>query len=464
MRVREATTTAMGVAGGGRTEAIMREIASLRAQRDELDSRIRFFESQLRVGAAPATLPPSLSTKLDAMGLHAAARGGSGLSPDAVRRYSRHLLLPDFGVQGQRRLSRSSVLVVGAGGLGSAVALYLTACGVGSLGIVDGDDVELGNLHRQDELLCQRVGASSQTEIEKCFGCCEAVSLRTYDIVVDATNSPASRYMLSDCCVLLNKPLISGSTIGLEGQLMVYNHNGSPCYRCHFPNPTTSCQSSSANYTLGVVPGVIGCLMALETMKVATRVGEPLCGRMLLFDALSSRFKTVNKIHKRSSTCTVCGDNPDLTQDSFVTFDYDSFTQSTKSSKPMAIQTPLPKSARTTCREYKRVVDSGRTHLLLDVRPVHHFQIASIANSVNIPLHELRERLPRLRDALTEVAGVSHSHGKHYCPLYFVCQNGDDSEAAVGVLRESGFPYAGAIAGGLECWAREVDPGFPVYW
>jgi adenylyltransferase and sulfurtransferase len=130
----------------------------------------------------------------------------------------------------------------------------------------------------------------------------------------------------------------------------------------------------------------------------------------------------------------------------------------------MAIQTPLPKSARTSCREYKRVVDSGRTHLLLDVRPVHHFQIASIANSVNIPLHELRERLPRLRDALTEVAGVSHSHGNHYCPLYFVCQNGDDSEAAVGVLRESGFPYAGAIAGGLECWVREVDPGFPVYW
>lgn len=471
----------MGVAGGGRTEAIMREIASLRAQRDELDSRIRFFESQLRVGAAPATLPPSLSTKLDAMGLHAAARGGSGLSPDAVRRYSRHLLLPDFGVQGQRRLSRSSVLVVGAGGLGSAVALYLTACGVGTLGIVDGEDVELGNLHRQVIHVEAYVG---QPKVKSAAAACRAMNssvnvlehhlklksknaldvVGRYDIVVDATNSPASRYMLSDCCVLLNKPLISGSTIGLEGQLMVYNHNGSPCYRCHFPNPTTTCQSSSANYTLGVVPGVIGCLQALETIKVATRVGEPLCGRMLLFDALASRFKTVNKIHKRSSTCTVCGDNPDLTQDSFVTFDYDSFTQSTKSSKPMAIQTPLPKSARTTCREYKRVVDSGRTHLLLDVRPVHHFQIASIPNSVNIPLHELRERLPRLRDALTEVAGVSHSHGKHYCPLYFVCQSGDDSEAAVGVLRESGFPYAGAIAGGLECWAREVDPGFPVYW
>ncbi|XP_066345730.1 adenylyltransferase and sulfurtransferase MOCS3-like isoform X1 [Miscanthus floridulus] len=458
----------VGVIGGGRTEAIMREIAGLRAQRDELDSRIRFLESQLRVGAAPTTLPPSL---------HAAARGGGGLSPDMVRRYSHQLLLPDVGVQGQRRLSRSSVLVVGAGGLGSAVALYLAACGVGSLGIVDGDDVKLGNLHRQVIHAEAYVG---QPKVKSAAAACRAINssinvlehhlklkpknaldvVRQYDIVVDATNSLASRYMLSDCCVLLNKPLISGSTTGLEGQLTVYKHNGSPCYRCHFPNPT-ACQSGSANCTLGVVPGVIGCLQALETIKVATRVGEPLCGRMLHFDALSSSFKTVNKIHQRSSTCTVCGDNSNLTQDTFVMFDYDSFAQSTKSSKPTAIQNLLPKNARITCREYKRVLDSGRAHLLLDVRPVHHFQIASIANSVNIPLHELQERFPRLRDALSEVADVSH--GNHR-PLYFVCQSGDDSVAAVGILRENGFPYASAIAGGLECWAREVDPGFPVYW
>ncbi|CAD6262827.1 unnamed protein product [Miscanthus lutarioriparius] len=391
----------MGVIGGGRTEAIMREIASLRAQRDELDSRIRFFESQLRVGgAAPAaTLPPSLSTKLDAMGWHAAAaQGGGGLSPDMVRRYSRHLLLPDFGVQGQRRLSQSSVLVVGAGGLGSAVALYLAACGVGSLGIVDGDDVELGDLHHQ------------------------VIHVEAY------VGQP--------------KPLVSGSTSGLEGQLTVYNHNGSPCYRCHFPNPT-ACQSSSTNCTLGVVPGVIGSLQALETIKVATRVGEPLCGRMLLFDALSSRFKTVNKIHQRSSTCTVCGENSNLTQDTFVMFDYDSFAQSTnrRQSRTRSRRTP----GSPACIEYKGVLDSGRAHLLLDVRPVHHFQIASIANSVNIPLDELQERLPRLRDALSEVADVSH--GNHR-PLYFVCQCGDDSLAAVGILRENGFPYASAIAGG----------------
>uniref|UniRef100_K3Y7L0 Rhodanese domain-containing protein n=1 Tax=Setaria italica TaxID=4555 RepID=K3Y7L0_SETIT len=420
-------------AGSGRTEAIMREIASLRAQRDELDSRIRFFESQLRIGgggAAPTTLPPSLSTKLDAMGAHAVSAAGGGLSPDMVQRYSRQLLLPDFGVHG-------------------------------SLGIADGENVELSNLHGQIMHMETYVG---QPKVKSAAAACRAINssvkvfdhhlklkaknalnvVRQYDIIVDATNNLASRYMLSDCCVLLHKPLISGSTIGLEGQLTVCNHNGSPCYRCLFPNPA-ACQNSSDDGILGVVPGVIGCLQALEVIKVASRVGEPLCGRMLNFDALSSRFKIVNKIRQRSSSCTVCGDHPDLTKDTFMMFGYDSFSQSSNSSKPPAQSlNPLPRNARITCREYKRLLDSGRPHLLLDVRPVHHFQIASIANSVNIPLNELKEKLPRLRDALSE--------------------RGDDSQVAVHILRENGFPCASDVIGGLESWAREADPGFPVYW
>ncbi|KAF8688024.1 hypothetical protein HU200_042514 [Digitaria exilis] len=470
-------------AGGGRTEAIMREIASLRAQRDELDGRIRFFEAQLRLrvgGAASQTSkpPPNLSTKLGAMGAHDANAGGGGLSVDMVRRYSRHLLLPDFGVQGQRRLSQSSVLVVGAGGLGSAVALHLASCGVGSLGIADGENVELKNLHGQMTHIEAYIG---QPKAKSAAATCRAINssvkvldhnlklkaksvlnvVRQYDIVVDATNSLASRYMLSDCCALLNKPLISGSTIGLEGQLTVYNHNGSPCYRCLFPNPT-SCQSSSDKGILGVVPGVIGCLQALEVIKIATHVGEPLCGRMLNFDALTSRFKTVNKIHESSlSTCAVCGDNSNLTEDTFMMFDYERFTRASNSRKqPLPSLNRLPRTSGVTCREYKRVLDSGRPHLLLDVRPVHHFQIASIANSVNIPLHELK-RLPRLKDALSEVVDVSH--GKHR-PVYFISQCDDDSQVAVHILRENGFPYASDVIGGLESWAQEVDPDFPMYW
>ncbi|CAL5069232.1 unnamed protein product [Urochloa decumbens] len=450
-------------------EAIMQEIASLRAQRDELDGRIRFLEAQLRVGgggAAPATLPPSLSTKLDAMGVHIAVAAG-GLSPDMVRRYSRQLLLPEFGVQGGAMAPASPPL-----------ATPLAACGVGSLGIADGENVELSNLHGQIMHMEAYVG---QPKVKSATAACRVINssikvfdhhlrlksknvlnvVRQYDIVVDATNSLSSRYMLSDCCVLLHKPLISGSTIGLEGQLSVYNHNGSPCYRCLFPNPA-ACQSSSDNGILGVVPGVMGCLQALEVIKVATGIGEALCGRMLKFDALSSQFKTVNKIHQRSSTCTVCGDHPNLTKDTFMMFDYDNFAQSSNSSnKPAPNLNPLPRNARVTCREYKRVLDSGRPHLLLDVRPVHHFQIASIANSVNIPLHELEEKLPRLRDALSEVADVSR--GRHR-PVYFISQRGDDSQVAVHILRENGFPYASDVIGGLESWAREADPGFPVYW
>ncbi|CAN6248306.1 unnamed protein product [Urochloa humidicola] len=466
---------------GERMELIMREIASLRAQRDELDRRIRFFESQLRVGvgagtaASPTTtLPPSSSSpaKPDAVGSHAAA----GATPDMINRYRRHLLLPEFGVQGQRRLSRSSVLVVGAGGLGTPVAMYLAACGVGCLGIVDSDDVELGNLHRQVIHIEAYIG---HPKVKSAAAACRAINssvkvmeyrlklkpkvaldiVRQYDIVVDATNSITSRYMLSDCCVLLNKPLISGSAFGLEGQLTVYNHNGSPCYRCLFPNPpvSTGCQRSSDNGVLGVVPGVIGCLQALEVIKVAAGVGEVLCGRMLLFDALSSRFKT---IRRRSSSCGVCGENPSFTQHVFMMFDYDNFTKSSESSSK---QTPrlnlLPENARVTCREYKRLLDAGKPHLLLDVRAAHHFQIASIPRSLNIPLPDLEKKLPLLRQALNKARG-----GKQQCPLYVVGRGGNDSQIAVGVLRENGFLYASDLVGGLEAWAAESDPNFLVYW
>lgn len=480
----------------------MREIAALRAERDELDRRIRFFESQLRAGgsgggnttttapAAPTKLPPSNSlsaTKMqDATGLHA---GAGGLSADMIRRYSRHLLLPDFGIQGQRRLSRSSVLVVGAGGLGSAVAMYLASCGVGTLGIVDGDNVKLGNLHRQTMHVETYVG---EPKVKSAAAACRGINssikvleyqlklkaknaldlVRQYDIVVDATNSLPSRYMLNDCCVLLKKPLVSGSAFCLEGQVSVYNHNKSPCYRCLFPNPPASaaCKSSSETGILGVVPGVIGSLQALEAIKVATGVGEPLSGRMLLFDALSSRFKTV-KIHRRSTACAVCGENSGFSEDIFSSFDYESFVQllysesskqSTAGRERESLQDPLPaENARVTSREYKRLRDSGKPHLLLDVRPAHHFQIASIPNSLNIPLEELEEKLPRLRGALNEVAdSLSHKHS----PLFFICRRGDDSQVAVRMLRENGFLYASHIAGGLESWVREVDPEFPAYW
>ncbi|KAG8072806.1 hypothetical protein GUJ93_ZPchr0006g45256 [Zizania palustris] len=476
-----------GGGGRGRTETIMREIERLRAEREELDRRIRLLESQLRVGGAP--LPPSLPAEAEATGLQLQPAAAAGLTVDMINRYTRHLLLPDFGIEGQRKLSQSSILLVGAGALGSPVAMYLAASGVGCLGIVDADQVQIGNLHRQVIHIEAYIG---QPKVKSAAAACRAINssikvfeyhitlnpsnaldiVRQYDIVIDTTDNLPSRYMISDCCVLMNKPLISGAAVGLEGQLTVYHHNGSPCYRCIVPNPPppATSQSYSDNGILGALPGVIGCLQALEAIKVASAVGEPLCGRMLLFDALSSHIR-IDKIHGSLPSCKVCGKNPVFTKEDFGKFDYESFTQSSmsKKSKKLSLSNLLPENARVSCTHYKRLLDIGRPHLLLDVRPAHHFQIASIAHSINIPLPELEEKLPLLRDSMRRVAAAdepllgSNRRQTQHCPLYVICRRGDDSQVAVHILRENGFLFASDVAGGLESWAKEVDPSFPLY-
>uniref|UniRef100_A0A0D9VMB5 Molybdenum cofactor synthesis 3 n=1 Tax=Leersia perrieri TaxID=77586 RepID=A0A0D9VMB5_9ORYZ len=426
-----------GDGGRGRTEAIARELERLRAEREELDSRIRLLESQLR------------RAEEETMGFPAAA------AADMISRYSRHLLLPEFGLEGQRKLSQSSILVVGAGGLGSPVALYLAACGVGCLGIVDGNQVELHNLHRQ---IIHTEAFVGQPKVKSAAAACRAINssikvfehpitlnrgnaldvVQQYDVIVDATDNLPSRYMMSDCCVLMNKPLISGAAVGLEGQ------------------------SCTDNGILGI--RVIGCLQALEAIKVATSIGEPLCGRMLLFDALSSHIGMV-KIHGSSPTCKVCGENPAFTMQDFMEFDYDSFAQSTTGKNTTTLSLNLlPENARVSCRDYKRLLDSGKPHLLVDVRPSHHFQIASIAHSINVPLSLLEEKLPLLRDATKEMAETSGKNsGQQHCPVYVMCRRGNDSQVALQILRENGFLYTSDVTGGFESWAKEVDPSFPLY-
>ncbi|XP_062228202.1 adenylyltransferase and sulfurtransferase MOCS3-1 [Phragmites australis] len=482
--------------GGGWRKAIEGELERLRAERKELDGRIRLLESQLEAkSVAPAsTAGEGRAAAAAAGGVGGGAYGGiacssirgngfapaGGLPADMIYRYSRHLLLPDFGIEGQRKLSQSSILVVGAGGLGSPVALYLAACGVGCLGIVDGDDVELNNLHRQ---IIHKEAYVGQPKVKSAADACREINssikvvehhhtlkpynaleiVRKYDIVVDATDNLPTRYMISDCCVLLNKPLVSGAALGLEGQLTVYHHNGSPCYRCLFPSPppVAACQRCSDSGVLGVVPGVIGCLQALEAIKVAAAVGEPLCGRMLLFDALSARIKIV-KIRGSSPACTICGENSVFTQYDFQKFDYENFTQSPMSDKSAPSVNLLPESARITCRDYKKLVDSGKPHLLLDVRPAHHFQITSISRSLNIPLSVLEEKLPMLQTVLLKDLREA-SVSDELSPLYVVCRRGNDSQRAVQLLHEKGFLSAKNIIGGLQSWAQDVDPDFPVY-
>lgn len=374
-------------------------------------------------------------------------------------------------------LLKSSVLVVGAGGLGSPALLYLAACGVGRIGIVDHDFVELNNMHRQ---IIHTEAYIGKSKVESAAAACRSINstveiveyreaLRTsnaleifseYDLIVDATDNVPSRYMINDCCVVLRKPLVSGAALGLEGQLTVYNYKGGPCYRCLFPTPPpmTACQRCSDSGVLGVVPGVIGTLQALEAIKIASAVGEPLSGRMLIFDAFAGRIRVV-KIRGRSAQCEVCGEQAAFTPEQFREFDYEKFTQSSLSTAPPRLNL-IPEESRISCEEYSRRVVNGEAHLLIDVRPSHHFDIISLPNSLNIPLSSLESRLPEISAALKEEEARKGVSGAH---LYTVCRRGNDSQRAVQLLHKLGFTSAKDIVGGMTSWAKEVDPNFPAY-
>ncbi|XP_057781007.1 adenylyltransferase and sulfurtransferase MOCS3 [Salvia miltiorrhiza] len=463
--------------GVGETAAdIRREIAALQKEKAAIDDRISALQAQLSTCASED----------GTNGVNCCARPepptGAKLSADMIYRYSRQLILPSFGVEAQANLLKSSVLVIGAGGLGSPALLYLAACGVGRLGIVDHDVVELNNLHRQiihteayigrskvesAAAACRSINSTVQiVEHKEAFRTSNALEImRDYDIVVDATDNVPSRYMISDCCVVLGKPLISGAALGLEGQLTVYNFNGGPCYRCLFPTPppATACQRCSDSGVLGVVPGVIGCLQALETIKVVGAVGDPLSGRMLLFDALSARIRIV-KIRGRSSQCEACGEHSTLTEEQFRNFDYESFTQSPLSTSPLKLHL-LPAEARITSNEYNERNLKGEPHILVDVRPAHHYKITSLPNSLNIPLASLEGRLSEIATAYAreESSPAATGEASQVPSLFVICRRGNDSQRAVELLRKEGFPFAKDIIGGLESWSQDVDPKFPIY-
>ncbi|XP_078156289.1 adenylyltransferase and sulfurtransferase MOCS3-2-like [Carex rostrata] len=442
------------------------EIERLKLDKEQLENRISALQSQLHT---TTTSTSTTSSSITPFCVNNGSSPNAALSAQMIYRYSRQLLLPDFGVQGQCKLSQSRVLVIGAGGLGSPVAMYLASCGVGCIGIVDGDTVELNNLHRQ---IIHTEAYIGKPKVQSAAAACRAINssvkvvehqellhpsnalkiVNQYDVVVDATDNLPSRYMISDCCVVLQKPLVSGAALGLEGQLTVYNHKGSPCYRCLFPTPPPSaaCQRCSDSGVLGVVPGVIGCMQALEAIKIAADVGEPLSGRMLLFDALSARIRIV-KLRGRSSACTICGENSSFTKEEFERFDYENFTQSPMSDRTRPKLSLLPESARITIKEYKEVLDKSERHTLLDVRPVHQFKITSLPNSVNIPLSDLEKELPKLGSMLSDSS------------LYVICRRGNTSQTAVQLLHQKGFFSAKDIIGGLESWAQEIDPKFPIY-
>ncbi|KAK7320359.1 hypothetical protein VNO77_29767 [Canavalia gladiata] len=451
---------------------ILRELDSLKESKTKIEHKICELEAQLR--------EINLRNDVVSNGSSISPYPTNGLTPDMIHRYSRHLVLPSVGVQGQANLLKSSILVVGAGGLGAPALLYFAASGVGRVGIIDHDVVELNNMHRQiihtevfvgkpkvksAAAACRSVNSSIQVvEHEEALRNSNALEiLSKYDVIVDATDNAPTRYMISDCCVVLGKPLVSGAALGLEGQLTVYNYNGGPCYRCLFPTPPprTACQSCADGGVLGVVPGIIGSLQALEAIKIAACIGEPLSGRMLLFDALSGRIRIV-KIRGRSMECEACGENARFTQQQFREFDYENFTQTPLCVPPLKLNL-LPSESRISSTEYSEVLLKKEPHVLVDVRPAHHFDIVSLPKSLNIPLSTIEARLPEISSALKkeeEERGVVSGSG---AKLYVVCRRGNDSQKAVQYLQKMGFTSAKDIVGGLESWAHNVDPKFPTY-
>jgi molybdopterin/thiamine biosynthesis adenylyltransferase/rhodanese-related sulfurtransferase len=379
----------------------------------------------------------------------------SRLGREQLERYKRHLLLDGVGPAGQEKLLSSSALLIGAGGLGSPAALYLAAAGVGHLGLVDFDAVEVSNLQRQVLYTTDDVG-SLKTEVAahrlRALNPDVKVTLHEvkleaqnareifagYDVVLDGTDTFPSRYLASDVCVWQGKPLVSGSVMRFEGQVAVFDARRGPCYRCLFPEPpppelAPNCAEAGV---LGVLPGVIGMLQATEVLKLLLGIGEPLVGRLLVYDALAMEFRTF-RIPK-DPACAVCGAQPTIT----APIDYAAFCA--------ARATPEPKLPELGPRALRAMLDAGEDLLLLDVREPFEAEIARIPGARLIPLGQLEARLAeldpwRVRDVVVH------------------CRTGGRSRRACELLRSKGFERVSNLAGGIEAWALEVDPEMKRY-
>ena len=375
------------------------------------------------------------------------------LTHEEVLRYSRHLILPDVGVEGQRKLKAARVLLVGAGGLGSPAALYLAAAGVGTIGIVDFDVVDTTNLQRQILHGTQAVGIpkleSARLRIQDLNPNVKVDALETrltsenaldiireYDIVADGTDNFPTRYLVNDACVLLGKPNVYGSIFRFEGQASVFYAKEGPCYRCLYaePPPAGLVPSCAEGGVLGVLPGIIGSIQALETIKLILGRGETLIGRLLLFDALRLKFRELKL--ERDPNCPVCGRNPTITS----LIDYEAFCGVTDE--------PAYEGSEITALDLKEELDAGKPILLLDVREQHEHEITQIDGARLIPLGELPDRLGELED---HVEIVTH------------CHHGARSLKALEILRAAGFSKVRSLRGGIDAWAVNVDPEMPRY-
>ena len=379
----------------------------------------------------------------------------AALSNEEVARYSRHLIMPEVGMDGQLKLKAASVLCIGAGGLGSPVAMYLAAAGVGRLGIVDFDVVDYSNLQRQVIHGTPDVG---RPKLESARDTLRAINpevhiethevalssgnaldvLGGYDVIVDGTDNFPTRYLVNDACVILGIPNAYGSIFRFEGQASVFGAEDGPCYRCLYPEPPPPglVPSCAEGGVLGILPGVVGTIQATETVKLIMGVGEPLVGRFLVYDALRMRFRELKL--RKDPDCPVCGDNPTVTE----LIDYEQFCGVTPAAPAGGV------GDEATVEQLKARIDSGDGVFILDVREPQEYQICSIPGSMLIPLGDLPGRLAEL-DGRGEM--IVH------------CKSGVRSAKAVKLLREAGFAQARNLKGGILRWIDAVDPSLPKY-
>ncbi len=378
------------------------------------------------------------------------------LTQREISRYSRHLLLPEVGIEGQRKLKQAKVLIVGAGGLGSPVSLYLAAAGVGTLGIVDFDIVDETNLQRQILYTTEDVGKPKLERAKKRLQALNPeITIKTYetpltsenaleiikdyDIVIDGTDNYPTRYLVNDACVLLNKPNVYGSIFRFDGQASVFWAEKGPCYRCLYaePPPPGLVPSCAEGGVLGVLPGLIGAIQATEAIKLIIGEGEPLIGRLLILDALDMRFREV-KLEKNPQ-CPICGENPTIKE----LIDYEQFC----GISPTPTE-HLGSSDEITPEQLAQLLQNGVPIQLIDVREPHERKISKIEPSLLIPLAMIPEQAKALdRERLTVV----------------YCRTGGRSARATEILKDLGFKNVKNLIGGVNEWARKIDPKQPIY-
>ena len=380
------------------------------------------------------------------------------LSNDEIRRYSRHLILPEVGLAGQKKICSTSVLCIGAGGLGSPIAMYLAAAGIGKIGLVDFDAVDFSNLQRQIIHGTEDVGRpktqSAKETINRINPNVDVVIHETrltsenalailaqYDIVVDGTDNFPTRYLTNDACVLLKKPNAYGSIFRFEGQASVFApHLGGPCYRCLYPEPPPPgmVPSCAEGGVLGVLPGIIGCIQSTEILKLALGKGSSLVGRLLLFNALDMKFRELKL--RRDPQCPLCGENPTITN----LIDYEQFCGITPEPASTAANPD-----EVSVQDMKRALEDPKLGIkVLDVRDPDEYEICHINGVPQIPLGSLPQRFTEL------------DPNQQY---YIHCKSGMRSMKAVKFLKEQGFKYVKNVKGGISAWSDEIDPSVPKY-